>query len=228
MKNFPLTIVDNFFDDPEPVVDLANYIGYTTPGETTFPGVVSSCDITEINYPMINWMMCKITNLFYDLDRVYVTWTAETGFQKIQPYDDKDQFHILNRGIPHLDLQNNLAAGVIYLNKNFCKDAGTSIYQKKKGSEFYKTSREFVDATKKYHSGYTIENYEEILKSHLNKFEETVRVQPKFNRLILYSSDVWHCQTTYGKKSKGDRLTLRFFVNIDCQEQHLPLNRYYE
>jgi len=225
MNYFPASIIDNFFDNPEAVVELAKSIDYHSPKETIYPGVISS-DVAHTNYELAQWIISKVMNLFYDLDKVYITWDSETTFQKIKPYDNEDQFHILNRGVPHIDVQETVLAGVIYLNENFCKDAGTSFYQKKLDNSFYKTSKETIDANKKYHGGTMVDNYEQIVQDHFNKFEETVRIQPKFNRLVMYSPDTWHSQTTYGKDE--ERLTLRFFVNMFCQEQAYPLRRYYE
>ena len=56
-------------------------------------------------------------------------------------------------------------------------------------------------------------------------FEETVRIQAKFNRMVVYSADDYHAQTTYGVNGP-DRLTLRFFINnIVYSDQNMPLLR---
>lgn len=228
MKNFPLTVIDNFFDYPEAVVEFAESVEYSPPKESTYPGVISSQEVIESNPSLVNWAMSKVINLFYDLDRTYIAWNAESSFQKITPYNNDDQYHILNRGIPHIDIPGCVAAGVVYLNKNPSKDTGTSLYQKALGSEFYQVPHELVDGSMKHHSGHTVDNYEKIVQDHFDNFEETARIQAKFNRLVFYSADSWHSQTTYGKKDDEDRLTFRFFISLQAQDRDMPLRRQYD
>lgn len=226
MKNFPLTVVDNFFDDPMPALILAQTTEYNSPTETTYPGVHSKKETHDLHKQMHDWMMFKLLNLFYDPENTNLSWHVQSDFQKITPYGNRNQFHILNRGIPHIDSKGTAAAGVIYLNEKPCKDSGTSFYDRKDGNEFYMFPPDFLEASRKHHSGEEVEGFEEMAQKHLDHFDETARVQAKFNRLVFYSAEQWHSQTTYGKKSMGDRLTLRFFINtITCQEQHMPLRR---
>ena len=54
-------------------------------------------------------------------------------------------------------------------------------------------------------------------------FEETMRVQNQYNRLVSYASDVWHTATSYGDQT---RYTLRFFINeLESKHQNFPLSR---
>jgi hypothetical protein len=80
----------------------------------------------------------------------------------------------------------------------------------------------------KHHSGHTVDNYEKIVQDHFDNFEETARIQAKFNRLVFYSADSWHSQTTYGKKDDEDRLTFRFFISLQAQDRDMPLRRQYD
>ena len=221
MRYFPLTVVEDFFVEPHLVLEFAKTAEYEPRGETNYPGVVTD----HLNQEITNWVATKALSSFYDFKTTSLSWIGNSTFQKITPYGDENQFHILNRGIPHTDSAH--VAGVVYLDVNSCRDAGTSFFQKKPGRDFYQRPEEFLEAAKKYHSGIKLDNYEEMLQTHLDSFEETMRVQPKFNRLILYSSDVWHCQTTYGVSDT--RHTFRFFLNITTQEVNLlPLQRFNE
>jgi hypothetical protein len=80
----------------------------------------------------------------------------------------------------------------------------------------------------KHHSGHTVDNYEKIVQEHFDNFEETARIQAKFNRLVFYSADSWHSQTTYGKKDDEDRLTFRFFISLQAQDRDMSLRRQYD
>ena len=47
MNLFPCTVVDNFFEFPEQVLELAKSVEYHEPGYTYYPGVVSKQKIND-------------------------------------------------------------------------------------------------------------------------------------------------------------------------------------
>ena len=227
MRYFPLTVIDNFFDNPVEVKNFAESVEYNVPGETNHPGVVSKNKITELHPQMANWIQNKVLRIFYH-PKSDLGWNVDMEFQKISPYNFDNQFHILNRGIPHIDSTASAIslAGLIYLNENPSPDTGTSFFCKKEGYQFYMVPEELIQLSRKYHS--TSDSIEFVCEAekHLSMFEETVRIQAKFNRLVIYSADDYHAQTTYGIKGGPDRLTLRFFINnIVCDDQSMPLLR---
>ena len=227
MKFFPITVIDDSFDDPAAVKNFAESIEYNTPDETNYPGVTSKKQIPELYPPLADWIQHKLMTIFYHQDSG-VGWDVDMDFQKISPYNFDDQFHILNRGIPHIDSTANavVLAGLIYLNEDPSLDTGTSIFCKKKGCEFYMVPEEVIKFSRKYHSTSDSTEFIHVAQKHLSMFEETVRIQAKFNRMVVYSADDYHAQTTYGVKGGPDRLTLRFFINnIVCSDQNMPLLR---
>ena len=227
MKYFPVTVIDNFFDDPIEVKNIAENVEYQSPGETNYPGVISKKQILEMYPNMANWIQHKLMTIFYHPDSG-VGWNIDMEFQKISPYNFDDQFYILNRGIPHIDSTANttVLAGVIYLNENPSPDTGTSIFYKKKGCQFYMFPEEVRRFSRKYHFTSDSTEFINIAEKHLSMFEETVRIQAKFNRMVIYSADNYHAPTTYGIKGGPDRITLRFFINnIVCSDQNMPLLR---
>tara|TARA_Y100000004_G_scaffold152549_1_gene175733 strand:+ start:1063 stop:1737 length:675 start_codon:yes stop_codon:yes gene_type:complete len=224
MNYFPLTVIDDFFDDPIEVKNFAESVEYDLPSETNYPGVASKKQITDLYPQLSNWIQYKLMNIFYHLNSD-IKWDIEMDFQKISPYNFDDQFHILNCGIPHID-DSVVLAGLIYLNENPYPDTGTSFFSKKKGCQFYVVPKEVALFSRKYHSTSDSTEFINVAKKHLSMFEETARIQAKFNRMVIYSADDYHAQTTYGIKGGPDRLTLRFFIsNIVCHDQSMPLLR---
>ena len=140
MRYFPLTVVEDFFVEPHLVLEFAKTAEYEPRGETNYPGVVTN----HLNQEITNWVATKALSSFYDFKTTSLSWIGNSTFQKITPYGDENQFHILNRGIPHTDSAH--VAGVVYLDVNPCKDAGTSFFQKKPGKDFYQRPKEFLDA----------------------------------------------------------------------------------
>ena len=218
MKYFPLTVLDNFFPDIEYVTNLSKKIEYEDLGSTAFPGKVS-IDIKEVDKDLGDWVVRKVMNIFWDLDITDYYIQSRVDFQKIEPSH-------FNYGLIHHETIPKCAV-VIYLNDECDKDSGTSFFKLKKEYEYYDENcseyQKYIDVTTSFHGGVKHDNYEEIVENHQNKYEEIMRVQPKQNRMILYSPDMWHAQTTYGSNT---RRTLRCFIHsisvLDGDREIMP------
>ena len=220
MKLFPTLVVDDFFDDPNYVLDLAKNAEYKTLGHTNHPGVASKLKIHEIDQKLFDTILQKILGYYWDL-RYPVNYMVDMEFQKIQSNDDG----ILNKGIIHVDSTppgSAIAAGIIYLNDDAPRDTGTSFY-KLKDNSYEIGERALLDPIAKYHAGEHVDGIEKICQDHYDKFEETMRVQNQYNRLLFYSGDVWHTATSYDNQT---RYTLRFFIGqLQSNHQTYPLSR---
>ena len=87
----------------------------------------------------------------------------------------------------------------------------------------YKVKEEFLDPVARFHAGKHVDGLDKICQNHYNKFEETMRVQNQYNRLVTYDSNTWHTATSYGNQT---RYTLRFFINqLESKHQDFPLIR---
>ena len=141
------------------------------------------------------------------------SYRVDMEFQKIEKN---------GQGIIHLDTTYGaLGAGVIYLNQEIEKDTGTSFY--KLLDPDYKIKEEFLDPVARSHANEHVDGLDKICQDHYNKFEETMKVQNQYNRLVTYDSNVWHTATSYGNQT---RYTLRFFINeLKSKYQDFPLLR---
>jgi len=221
MKLFPTTIVDNFFEYPDEVLSLAERVEYAGREYSNYPGQVSVQKLHEIDPNLFRWTMERIISIFWDLRLVEINWDVKMDFMRIDPLVDKDS--ILNKGVIHFDSEQTSCAGIVYLNKTSSLDTGTSFYKKKKEHQFYTLSDEYLDAVRKYHAGIAVPNIEQIFQDHFDKFDETARVQSQYNRMCLYSPELWHAPTSYGDQP---RYTMRFFISyLNCSEQNYPLTR---
>ena len=217
MKLFPTLVVDDFFDDPNYVLDLAKNAEYKTLGHTNHPGVASKLKIHEIDQKLFDTILQKILGYYWDLNHP-VNYVVDMEVQRIESKDDG----ILNKGIIHVDSEGALCAGLIYLIKDAPKDTGTSFYKLKDDSYIIR-QKELLDPIAKYHAGEDVDNIEQICQDHYDKFEETMRVQNQYNRLVFYSSDEWHTATSYNSQT---RYTLRFFISeLISNHQNYPLSR---
>ena len=220
MKYFPITIIDDFYENPDDILKLAKEVDYQKEGENTFPGRVSYLTVDRINFDLFFYTMKKTLSMYWD-GECNENFEVTMQFQKIEPHEDT----LLNQGIIHHDyVENEVFSGVIYLNDNSI-DSGTSFYELKDNYKDYNTSEEFykhLEVTKNYHAGRKHHNLKSILRKHRNKYQELMKVQSKKNRMVLYSSGDWHSQTTYGQNT---RYTIRYFCRSNSNGKNFPICR---
>ncbi len=217
MKLFPTLVVDDFLDNPDYVLNLAESTEYNDPGHTNYPGVTSKKKLYELDQELFDTILQKIFGYYWDLNNP-VNYRVDMEFQRIE----SDALDIIDKGIIHVDTTYGaLAAGVLYLNKNPLDNTGTSFY--KLLDDAYTIEDEFLDPISRYHAGKYVDGLDKICKDHYDKFKETMRVQNQYNRLVTYDSNVWHTATSYGNQT---RYTLRFFINeLESKYQDFPLQR---
>jgi len=210
--SYPLIIKDNFFSDPDSIVKISKEYSYNIDTHN-YPGVRSK-PLEEINPKLYVHILQKIFLLFHD--QIPLNFKAEVGFQKIKPFVEGDKWHRKNLGWIHTD--NCLFGGVIYLDKNPDKDAGTSVYKSIDG--FDVQTKESIDAKQLLYSGKLTDDrqYYESYDRVRNQYEETLRIPNLYNRLVLIPGDQPHAMTTAGDK---ERNILVFFCN-DIMGLSLP------
>ena len=210
---FPTLVVDDFLDNPDYVLDLAKNTEYHNPSYTNHPGVISKDKLYNLDQELFGTILQKIIGYYWDLNNP-VNYRVDMEFQKIEKN---------GQGIIHLDTTYGaLGAGVIYLNQDIDRDTGTSFY-KLIDPDYKIKQHEFLDPIARYHAGEHVDGLDNICEKHYNMFEETMRVQNQYNRLVTYDANVWHTATSYGDQT---RYTLRFFVNeLESKHQNFPLLR---
>ena len=202
--SYPLIIKDNFFSDPDAIVNIINHVDYSL-SSNNYPGVRTK-SLDEINPKLYEHIFQKIFLLLHDQLPLRFESNLKVGFHKIKPFVEGDKWDKKNRGWVHKD--GCLFGGVIYLDKNPDKDAGTSIYKSKDG--FDVQSQENIDAKELFYSGQLIDDghYYNAYDRVRNQYEETLKIPNVYNRLVLIPNDQPHAMTTIGDK---ERNTLVFF-----------------
>ena len=202
MKKFPVTIVDNFYENPELVRDFALSQKFY-PSDGAYPGERSE-GIHNLNQDFFQNFCEKLFSLFYDLETAELSWNVETTFQKIGKLSN-DRNSKLNAGWIHSD--SSIFSGVIYLSKN---STGTSIYYPKDAD----SGMTCQDQKHLFYSGKTTneDEYALAIEKNNNNFYESIRVDGKFNRLVLFEGGVYHGVPSFFGEDDF-RLTQVFFVN---------------
>ena len=202
--SYPLIIKDDFFKDPDSIAKIIKEVDYSVV-EKSYPGVRSKT-IHELNLKLFLYISQQIFLLLHD--KFPDSYNMSMRFQKIKPFDEGDKWNRKNLGWIHRD--NCLFGGLIYLDKNPDKDAGTGIYKSIDG--FDAQTQESLDAKELLYSGEVIDDeyYYDAYDAMRNEYEETVRICNLYNRLVLIPGNQLHAMTTTGNK---ERNTLVFFCH---------------
>jgi len=159
---WPTLCVDNFFNEPNKVIEISNSLDYES--SNVYPGK-RSIDLHIHHEEFFNWVSNKIMSALYPAEWTNIAWYNTAYFQKIPS-------GLKNDGWVHQDKSNEFTA-IIYLSQN--TEAGTSIYLSK---AFYKESK-----TKG-----SVKNRD----LHNSKFKESINIKGVFNRLAILDSHSYH------------------------------------
>ena len=200
---YPITIVDNFFEDPDGIVEIANELKYYTPNTGNWPGQrTKNLHVEEPRF--FTYFGNKLHLLFYETVPEY--WNLQCHFQMIHPFcDDKNSKK--NRGWIHRDID-TWFGGIVYLKKDPEPNTGTSVYKVKKGF-----SHQYAEEIEQKEALYRSENvddaeYNKAYDAMRDQFEETVTVANVYNRFVMFNGNTHHGVQTFGTTP---RLTLNFF-----------------
>lgn len=202
---FPVTIADNFYDDPDAVREFALSLEYRAAENGDWPGKRTR-PLAVIDKKLSEYCISRFLSLYFDLSISQLDgWEADTCFQLIEPFD-KDKNSIKNKAWVHPDLC--MLAGLVYLTPGADLDAGTSIYQLKPGAvpDWSKTS----ERSKLHLTGKIDNEYKNAFIKHSNCFDETVTTKNVYNRVIGYDGCAFHSATNHN--AGKPRLTQTFFL----------------
>lgn len=195
---FPIVICDNFFDEPDSIVEYGKSLPYKS--LRILPGSRTEA-LHLVNKDFFDWITTKSLKLIYPTnDMGYV---ADARFQKIPVNLEHD-------GWIHTDKPSELTA-VIYLSKH--TDTGISFYKAKNKMTFKdKQNLKYDYFENPNRSEEELEKIKQAKKFNNDFFEETVHVKGEYNRCVIFDSSIFHGAHTFiGDQNQDDRF---IFVNI--------------
>jgi hypothetical protein len=202
---FPTMCVDNFFDNPKSVRELALSLEYCPEPNGIWPGKRTK-PLHEVSPAYNTLFNNKLFSLLYDFSKHNLNWEVDSYFQMIEPYGTNPDINI---GWVHKD-HNAVLAGVVYLNENPELSSGTSLF-----------TRKFLGAEPingEFKRGFFVSNgsldeilYKQKLEENNNQFEETLTVNNVYNRMICYNGSSYHRANGFTGGNEP-RLTQVFFV----------------
>lgn len=180
-KDIPITIVDQFFQDPSLIVKAAHKLEYYKPSDGAYYGE-RTANLWEVDRVLASYIITQVLQLIVKVtNKEAVKVDSEIRFQRMPA--SKEGF---DKGWVHDD--GGLATALIYLQEDPDINAGTS---------FFTPVVDEVDMTAslfkhKFYSMGVTEGYEKIFNKHQNQFVETIKVSNVFNRCLLFGESQLH------------------------------------
>ena len=218
MNLYPVTIVENFYENPDAIRKFALAQKYTFCHEVAnidyvYPGCRTQ-DLSNLDKALFDKICTKLVSVFHNAENDHMRWLITTSFQSVSAQ--------YNQGVIHTD-HNTVFAAVLYLTPDAPLNSGTSLFKKNKTFDEKKYQQALDDNDERFKAG-------EIAMStdYHSMFDEIVRVNNVYNTLILYEGRHYHAANQFfGKTMQDSRLAQVFFVSkIDAQKQSVfPISR---
>jgi len=218
MNLYPVTVIDNFYDNHDAIRNFALAQKYKFRHEETgidyvYPGCRTK-DLHELDSVLQAKVLKKLISVFHIPEHDHMRWVISSSFQSVSG--------AYGQGVIHTDT-NTIFAGVLYLSPDAPLDAGTSLYKRNNSFDHvkYKQACELND--ERFKAGELVMD-----TTYHNMFDEVVRVNNIYNTLILFEGDIFHAANNFfGTIMEDSRLAQVFFINkIDANKANsFPLNR---
>jgi hypothetical protein len=217
MQIIPVTVLDNFFEDPDSVREWALSLEYFPDEKGRWPGLRTH-RLHELNVAFTDHVARRYFSLFYNFDYEKVEYQIDCCFQLIDSSKGAGWIH---------DDGSCRMTGIIYLTPNANLSGGTSIYKRKNNVNFTDLVPVNKAKTEFYLGRATKEQVDHIRVRDSELYDETIKVANVYNRLITFDSHLHHsAQDFFGEKGEDARLTLVFFVTkLHCDKSPVIRSR---
>jgi len=220
MNNIPITIVDDFLDNPEEVKNWALECDYASPKNKVYPGRRTR-PLQQIHPQYTSYINRRIASLFFS-DKKDISITADSYFYVIDDYKGK--------GWIHQDW--SAMTAIVYLSDQSDNlNRGTSLFKLKKDKLFLFDNQEEIDwynTRFKQFKGESLSEEEKSIKQDWEDrhFEKIIDIPNRFNRLIVFDPNYFHSANYLDPDPEyGKRISfISFFHSIKSKELY-PLTR---
>lgn len=206
---YPTIIQDNFFEDINSVIDLADSLEYAPCPVGRWPGERTQ-ELHLVHPQFFNYFCTKLTKLIFPNQNV--DFSCSLHFQKISNDYTKG-------GWIHKDPYDLTA--IVYISKH--KNCGTSLYKAKDffmfGDPQLETFKNHSYSTRKF----TKQSEQARILAN-QQYEKTLEIKSLQNRLIAFEGLTPHGVENFTEDLKEDRVTLiGFFHNISALGLKYPI-----
>jgi hypothetical protein len=213
MNIIPLTVVDNFLDNPNSIKKWALSLEYKSEPSGEWPGKRS--EPLHLIHPYFYNNICKkVFSLFFEKTN-NLNYQVNLHFQLIENYQGKGWIH----------QDPNIFTFIIYLHESNPQiDCGTTLWSLNPNLIHPINSEKDVFIEDQRLSHHKNENYSlEHQEKQYRNYTKEISIRDKYNRLIAFSSDHFH-SANYLNNKLSSRLTLIGFV-WNISNPNLPIIR---
>ena len=215
MHIIPVSIVDNFLNNPDSIRNWALTQEFFPDPRGQWPGLRTE-NLYIINPELAETITFKYFNLFFNLYTDESRWIVDSRFQITTGNS--------GQGWVHQDSDSRLT-GIIYLTPNPNPESGTSIYQRKEGAHPPRAGELNQTKVQQYLGNITKEEADADRIKLNGYYNETIRVNNIYNRLITFDAHLPHAAHDYfGNNPDDSRLTLVIFVK-QLYADRTPISR---
>ena len=213
---FPLTVVNDFFEDPYSVIEYANSLKYFNE-DKNYPGERTK-DLYEINPEFYNAINNKILSIFFDREKSIEAKSC-IFFQK-ETHEELKKMGKAAHWIHRDDLYEIIF--IVYLNPNL--NAGTSVYKQKKD---FSVSPHNVNGPSLFNKkNMSVEEIDKMYKEHIDHYELISSCNGNFNSAFIFPCKLAHAANLFDNIKKLDRLFLIGMMR-DFVAEKMPLDQYH-
>jgi hypothetical protein len=194
MNLYPVTVIENFYENPDAIRKFALNQKYTFCKDRVnlkyvYPGGRTK-DLFDLN-PILHEKICKkLVSVFHNSEHDHMRWAISTSFQSVA-----EEF---GRGVIHTD-GDTIFAGVLYLTPYAPLDAGTSLFRQNKSFDKQKYEDAIMDNDSRFRDGEIV-----MRTDYHSMFDEIVRINNVYNTLIIYEGRHFHSANKFFGKYLKD------------------------
>ena len=178
MNLYPVTVIENFYENPDAIRKFALEQKYTFCHEVkdidyVYPGCRTK-DLSNLDQALFDKICTKLVSVFHNAENDHMRWLITTSFQSVSAE--------YAQGVIHTD-HNTVFAAVLYLTPDAPLNSGTSLFKKNKTFDEKKYQQALDDNDARFKAG-------EIAMdtSYHSMFDEIVRVNNVYNTLCFCAS----------------------------------------
>jgi hypothetical protein len=213
MMMLPVTVLDDFFEDPDSIRAHALAQTFAPDPQGRWPGTRTD-NLAELHPQLFDHVCRRVASLFYRTrnQQEHVMWRASGGFQLVDA--------VYGQGWVHHDAFNELFTAIIYLTPDADQDSGTSIMERRDRTT---TIPKHLEDAKRTSILTCVDdpNSRDELAAY---YDEVIRVNNKYNRIVIFDSHLYHRANEFAA-SDTPRLTLTLFFSALSSSELSPVQR---
>jgi len=198
----PTTVVDDFFEDPNSIRAFALQQRYLPDEEGRWPGA-RPYGLEKLNGQLFQHVCHRMLSIFWDVANSPIHWAAHGTFQQVSAE--------YGEGWVHQDAD-SLITAIVYLTPNTVPDAGTSIYRRRNITTPLNPLYEQIKRQAYLSGQMNTSEYLAAREGNNSLYEESVRVNNLYNRLLIFDSKLYHGVPAFDTGA-DTRLTLTMFFS---------------